>query len=183
LELENKELKMTRPSWDAFFIAQAKLIASMGTCARRQVGAVLVDKDNIQLSCGMNGVPPGFPHCNELPADRCAGADSPSGTNLDSCLATHAEINALLRCTDISKICTVYVTVSPCISCVKALLGTGATRIVFVDEYPHPESKQLWLKMMRVEKDISGSVVAYWNRTWEKYDPTVTDNPAIVAPV
>ena len=129
----------------------AQRCAMMGTCARRQVGCVLVDGKNLMLSTGFNGVPPKFPHCRGEEGLKCKGADSPSGTNLDGCIANHAEVNALIHCPDASRIVTVYTTSSPCVSCVKALLCTSAQRIVFLETYPHPEAKQLWTQRPQAE--------------------------------
>ena len=88
-----------RPDTDAYFIDMAKLAASRSTCIRRSVGCVLVNARNHVLATGYNGVPAGSTHCNEVSTIRgaltfghaCAGADADSGTNLDSCLAVHAE--------------------------------------------------------------------------------------------
>ncbi|HKJ87617.1 MAG TPA: hypothetical protein VKA48_03830 [Gammaproteobacteria bacterium] len=75
----------------------------------------------------------------------CRGAAAASGSGLDGCEAVHAEQNALLQCPDVQEIRTVYVTVSPCIHCVKMLLNTGATTVLFREPYPHDEtSRQLW---------------------------------------
>lgn len=129
---------------DQLGLALAATWALRGTCARRQVGCVLVDRDGYQLSSGYNGPASGQPHCVE---DPCAGAGLPSGTGLDACEAVHAEENALLRCADVRLIHTCYVTVSPCVSCVKKLLNTSCERIVFRDPYAHDEAaRRLWLR-------------------------------------
>ena len=139
-------------NWQQHFIKIAVDVASMGTCARRNVGCVLVDDRNFILSTGMNGVPPKWPHCKSFDSDPgfpCLGSNSPPGTDLDRCVAAHAEINALLHCADIRRIRTVYCTTSPCINCVKALLVTWAVDIVFLQEYPHPEARELWVRHSR----------------------------------
>lgn len=41
----------------------AEVTAKRATCARRQVGAVIVDSRGYILSTGYNGLPAGFPHC------------------------------------------------------------------------------------------------------------------------
>lgn len=135
-----------RPSWDEHYIGMAEQIAKMGTCARRQVGCVLVDARNRVVSTGFNGVPPGWPHCSTEVVSRCPGAEAKSGTRLDECNANHAEANALIYCPNPELIRTCYVTCSPCINCVKMLLVTGCSRIVFKEEYPQKESKELWTK-------------------------------------
>jgi dCMP deaminase len=136
----------------------------MGTCARRQVGCVLVDSSNFPLSDGFNGVPTKFPHCRENPGHECPGAGASSGKDLDSCYAVHAEINALIHCPDPSRVRTAYCTTSPCIQCIKALLCSGATRIVFIVEYPHYESRDLWVRYPG----------ANLPRTWEQIQPDGT---------
>lgn len=123
------------------------LAATRGTCPRRQVGCVLVDRNNRVLSIGYNGTPPGMPHCTDEP---CAGAECPSGEGLDKCEATHAEQSALIACRDIHSIHTAYVTTSPCIHCIKLLLQTACKRIVFNQDYPHADvSRKLWEKAGR----------------------------------
>lgn len=134
-----------RPSKDTYFLQMAKLVATQTTCARRAVGCVAVNARGHVMATGYNGVPSKFPHCNE--GHLCSGAGSPSGTNLDGCLAVHAEISMLAQCHDVWQIDTVYSTLSPCFSCVKALLSSGCRRIVFIEEYPHPESVKLWMEM------------------------------------
>lgn len=157
----------SRPSWNQHYIAMARDIAQMGTCHRRQVGCVLVDAHNVILATGFNGTPPEWPHCRypEIPTDVCPGAHLPSGTGLDTCMANHAEINALIKCGDVSRIRTVYTTTSPCISCVKAILCTGASRIVFSEEYPHQESKYLWLRHALIDRSIVSQPM-YTPRQW-----------------
>lgn len=130
-----------RPSIDATFLDIVKVLAKRSTCARRAVGALTVDFNHNVLSTGYNGVAKGMVHCT---SKKCPGADAPSGTKLDACLAIHAESNALLQCPDVMNIHTIYVTASPCINCTKLLLNTSCRRIVFLEKYPHGEAKDLW---------------------------------------
>jgi len=80
----------------------------------------------------------------------CAGAESASGTNLDGCQAIHAEQNALLQCKDMYNIHQCFTTVSPCITCTKLLLNTSCQEIIYLEEYPHSEAKELWESAGRV---------------------------------
>ncbi len=122
-----------RPSRDDYFLAMARLVATRGTCPRRQVGCVLVDSAGIVLATGYNGPPRGHPHCTDSP---CPGADQPTGTALDACEAIHAESGSMMFCADVSRIDTCYTTTEPCPSCAKMLLNTGCQRVVFSDPYP-----------------------------------------------
>jgi dCMP deaminase len=137
---------MTRPTLDEYFITIANATRLRSTCKRRQVGCILVNTHGHIIGTGYNGVPSGFPHCIDVP---CLGALSPSGTDLHLCEAIHAEINALIQCSDVQKIETIYCTTSPCRSCILALLNTSAKRIVFLEEYPHLDAKDKWLSAGR----------------------------------
>jgi len=132
---------MIRPDIDAYFMEMVQLVAKRATCVRRQVGCILVSNRGHILATGYNGVPSGFPHCLDKP---CKGATASSGKSLDDCLAIHAEQNALLQCSDVNLIKTAYVTTSPCITCTKLLMNTSCGRIVFLEEYPHSRSKEIW---------------------------------------
>lgn len=156
-----------RPSWDEYFLRVAKLVSEMGTCARRQVGCVLVDRRKNILCTGHNGPPPKWPLCRgtaDEGAVPCPGAVAASGTNLDLCYANHSEASALLRCPDTLLAHSCYVTVSPCINCVKLLLCTGVCRVIFLEEYPHPESRELWTRWPA----ICGQEGRLEARTWEQ---------------
>lgn len=141
-----------RPTKHQIYIQTAELIASRGTCARRQVGCVLVNKLGHVVATGYNGVPTGFDHCVNKP---CLGAGSSSGKDLDKCEAIHAEQNALLQCPDTQDIHIAYCTDSPCIHCVKLLLNTSCERIIYLRQYPHREAEELWKKSGRYWQDIA----------------------------
>lgn len=133
---------MSRPDKDVYFLRMARLVASRATCARRAVGCVLVDEHGHVLATGYNGVAAGQPHCTEFP---CSGADCAPGQGLELCEAIHAEQNALLQCADVQRIRTCYTTTAPCITCTKLLLNTPCERIAFIEEYPHPRARELWV--------------------------------------
>lgn len=134
-------MERSRLSKDEYFLAMASLVASRGTCRRRQVGCVLVDHRKHVLATGYNGVAAGVIHCLDVP---CKGADLPSGTGLDQCEAIHAEQNAILQCRDVSCIETAYITTSPCPTCTKLLMNTGCSRIIFIDAYTDQSPRSLW---------------------------------------
>jgi dCMP deaminase len=117
-------------------------IAERSTCVRRRVGCIVTDVYGRQLASSHNGVAMGQPHCTEHP---CLGATCKSGEGLDLCEAIHAEMNCLIFTPDVMKIHTLYSTTSPCINCVKVIMNTSCERIVFLEEYPHLQAKDLWL--------------------------------------
>lgn len=138
---------MPRVSADEYFLQGAEWVATRGTCTRRQVGCILVNRRGHIIATGYNGPASGAPHCIDA-GHACLGAKALSGTNLEQCEAIHAEQNALLQCKDVYDINTAYVTTSPCITCVKLLLATSCQRIVFRTAYAHDQqSRDLWHKL------------------------------------
>ena len=125
----------------------ALVIAKRSTCRRRQVGCVLVDKHFNIIGTGHNGNPRGQEHCIDVP---CPGVDMPSGTGLHLCKAVHAEINALMQCSDVERIHMAVCTTAPCSICLGALLNTGCQEILFIEEYPHDSSKRDWESSGRI---------------------------------
>lgn len=139
---------------DQIMLNIAYEISRLGTCKRRQVGAVAVDRYHRVLAIAHNGLPKDYPHCSD---NACGGAFYASGTNLEACEAIHAEANLLTFVADIMRIDTVYLTHSPCRTCIKSLANTSCQRLVFAAEYPHPEAQEYWLR-------IPG-------RSWELFSP------------
>lgn len=142
---------------DQLGLLLAQAWALRGTCARRKVGCVLFDAQGHELGSGYNGPASGEAHCTD---QACPGATLAPGTGLETCEAIHAEQNALLRCRDVTRIRVAYVTHSPCLHCVKLLMNTSCTRIVFATPYAHDAAaKALWER-----KPESGGV---GGRSWE----------------
>lgn len=116
---------MARPSIDDTMASIAYILSLRGTCAKKQVGCVLVDTYGNILSTGYNGQPRGEKHCT--PIDPCpAYLDG----NL-SCQAIHAEMNALIRVPNVEWIYAAYVTERPCDKCLMLLKNTSCRQVVF----------------------------------------------------
>jgi dCMP deaminase len=128
---------MTRPHLDEYFMDIAKVVARRSTCIRRQIGAVIVNPDNMIIATGYNGAPRGMKHCLDLGClrDKLSIA---SGTQQQICRAVHAEQNAIIQATGNGKDLrgsTMYCLVSPCVICAKLIINAGIKEIVFTDEY------------------------------------------------
>lgn len=152
---------MDRPDWDPWALGIAKAVAERGDCTRRQVGAVILDKDHGPVSFGYNGTYPGGPSClkgecprgqHHLAPERhdplglamcacghtwpCPDAVSPGlsyDTGPGKCEAVHAEMNALLQVSDRNRLVgsTMYITDAPCVGCLKHIKSTAIARIVW----------------------------------------------------
>jgi len=131
------EFKLNRPSWDDYFMGIAKVVASRSNCVKRKVAAIIV-KDKRIISTGYNGTPRGTKNCNEGGCPRC-NAFSESGKNLEDCLCSHGEENAIVQASyhGISiKDSVIYTTFSPCLMCTKMIINAGITEVVYNVDYP-----------------------------------------------
>jgi dCMP deaminase len=122
-----------RLSFDEIYMNLANDLAGRSHCIKAQVGAVIA-KDNRVVSLGYNGPPAGTHNCDEEWPDEGCPRDSKGSCSL----AIHAEQNAILYATknNVSlEGATVYVTLSPCISCARIILTSGIKRVVYRDSY------------------------------------------------
>lgn len=132
-----------RPDIDNYYIAMLPLVASRATCPRRQVAAILVDESGRLVSIGYNGVPSRMPHCIDTP---CAGARDASG-NLDRCIATHAEMNAIFQArASRRQPYTLYCSTEPCFDCAKLLITEGVKRVIAASAYTDQRGVNLLLQ-------------------------------------
>jgi dCMP deaminase len=133
-----------RPSWNAYFMDIANLVARRSTCLRRAVGAVIV-KDHRILTTGYNGAPAGIRHCAEAGCLREA-MNIKSGQRHELCRGIHAEQNAIIQaaCHGI-PICgaSLYCTNLPCAICTKMLINAGIAEIFYQEGYADQLSESL----------------------------------------
>ena len=137
MEKEKNNRKISRPSWDEYFLSIAKLVAERSTCLRRQVGAVIV-KDKRILTTGYNGAPSGLDHCDKTGCMR-EKLNIPSGQRHELCRALHAEMNAILQAAQYGISLgesIIYCTNQPCIICAKMIINAGIKRVVVLSSYP-----------------------------------------------
>lgn len=126
---------MQRPSFDEYFLGIAEAVSRRADCSRRQVGAVVVDKEHRIVSTGYNGSPPGGPSCLGGECPRATSNVDP-GSSYDTgpgmCVAVHAEMNALLYAgRDRTNGSTLYVTDAPCDGCRKPIEAAGIVKVVW----------------------------------------------------
>jgi len=117
-------LNKTRPPWDKIWMDFAHSIARRSYDPRSKVGAVVTTGDNTQvLAIGYNGNYAGGP--NEVESD------VPGNSGM-----LHAEINALLKMDFNNPKCKkLYVTMSPCKMCAKAMINAGIDEVIYDVEY------------------------------------------------
>jgi dCMP deaminase len=117
-----------RASWDEYFMAIAREVATRSTCDRKHVGAVIV-RDKLILATGYNGSVRGLGHCDD------------EGHLMEDghCVRTiHAEANAIVQAARNGvriDAADIYVTASPCFGCFKLIANCGLKRIVYGEFY------------------------------------------------
>ncbi len=123
-------------SWDEYFMGIAVLSAKRSKDPSTQVGACIVNKDKRIMSMGYNGMP----RCcsdDEFPWDR-------NENPLDSkyLYVCHAELNAILNCERGNvRDCICYTTLFPCNECAKAIIQSGISEVVYMeDKYAESDS-------------------------------------------
>lgn len=117
---------MSRPEWDKIWMDFAQGIAKRSCDSKYQVGAVIVSVENTQvLSIGYNG-------------DQKGGSNKRDSAETGQSGFIHAEINALIKM-DYNNPCKkkMYLTLSPCEVCAKAIVNAGIAEVIYAEFYQH----------------------------------------------
>ena len=116
--------KNLRPTWNSVWMTMAETIAQRSHHPTFKVGALIVTSDNTQvLSLGYNGNAAGMSNVPQSEAPGCSGL-------------LHAEINALLKLDyNNPKDKVMYLTLSPCEYCAKAIVNSGIKKVVYKKDY------------------------------------------------
>ncbi len=144
-----------RASWDEYFMAIGKQVATRATCDRKLVCAVIA-RDRMILATGYNGSVRGLPHCDDV------GHLMEDG----HCVRTiHAEVNALIQAARNGVALeggSIYVTASPCFNCFKLIANAGLKRIVFGEFYRDERifdlSRQLGIELQHLPEPEGGTL-------------------------
>lgn len=122
-----------KTSWDEYFMHLAEETSTRSKDQFTKVGCCIV-KDKRVLSLGYNGPPRNFPD-DTVPNGRDTNLPLREQKNSYMC---HAELNAILNylgnLSDL-KNSSVYVTVSPCHECAKAMAQIGVKSIIYKTRY------------------------------------------------
>ena len=113
-----------RPNWDEVWSSFAITISKRSIDPRFKVGAVIVTEDNTQvLSIGYNG-------------DQAGGSNEVESLEPGQSGCIHAEINALIKLDyNNPKKKKMYVTLSPCKMCAKAIINAGINEVIYLEKY------------------------------------------------
>tara|TARA_B100000282_G_C31685587_1_gene468851 strand:+ start:113 stop:526 length:414 start_codon:yes stop_codon:yes gene_type:complete len=126
---------MNRLSWDSIWMDFAHNIAKRSYDPQFQVGCCIVTEDNCQvLAIGYNGNHKGGPNKRE--------SEEPGHSGF-----IHAEINALIKLDyNNPKDKKMYLTLSPCRSCCKAIINGGIKKVYYRTPYRDLSGVELLLQ-------------------------------------
>lgn len=132
---------MNSTNWDHRFLDLAKLVASWSKDPSTQVGAVIVDNQNIIVSVGFNGFPKGIKD-----NDRLNHRDSKYQ------IIVHAENNALMFAKRPLDNCTIYTyPFMPCPRCAGMIIQSGIKRVV---SYKNTTDRMRWELDFSISREL-----------------------------
>ena len=119
-----RNVKNCRPSWDTVWLSVVNTIAKRSLDPTFKIAAIVVTNDNTQLlALGYNGDHSGGPNKRE--------SDAPGESGF-----LHAEVNALIKLDyNNPKKKIMYVSMSPCKMCAKAIINAGIAEVVYEEQY------------------------------------------------
>ena len=130
-------------SWDDYFMGLAHLSAMRSKDPSTQVGAAIVNPQHRVIGIGYNGFPFG---CDD---DVFPWAREGKSNDTKYPYVVHAELNAILNCSQSCRGCTLYVSLFPCNECAKAIIQSGIAKIVYEsDKYADTDNVIASKKML-----------------------------------
>ncbi|MBO5783429.1 MAG: dCMP deaminase family protein [Clostridia bacterium] len=131
-------------NWDEYFMGVALLAARRSKDPSTQVGACIVDQNNIILSTGYNGFPYG---CSD---DTFPWGRTGEINDTKYPYVVHAELNAILNAQGRSlRGARIYVALFPCNECAKAIIQSGIREVIYLsDKYATTDSTMASKRML-----------------------------------
>ena len=149
-------------SWDAYFMAIAKLSAFRSKDPKTQNGACIVDTKRKIIGIGYNGLPRGC-----IDDDPVYWMDTDDNDLLRSkhTYVVHAEKNAIYNCMahDMTG-ASMYITQFPCNTCAQAIIQVGIQTVIYVNMKNHAHHKQMNRAVEKMLSDACVEIRAYSNK-------------------
>lgn len=120
-----------RPTRSEWLLTVAQAVATRGSCALKQVGAVVTNPHGRIIATGYNGPPARSSHCSDQHPCRDDVLETHAPESYIKCMAVHAEVNALLTAGEQARGGILAVTVSPCRDCAKVIVNAGISAVYF----------------------------------------------------
>lgn len=111
--------------WHHRLLELANLVSTWSKDSSTQVGCVIADVDHRVLSLGYNGL------ARKVNDDPEAFPERHDREKAKYSYYIHAELNAIFNANAFLENSIFYVTLLPCLSCVSAIIQTGAAAVVY----------------------------------------------------
>ncbi len=136
-------------SWDQYFMGVAMLSEKRSKDPNTQVGACIVNQDKRIVGIGYNGFPQKL-NDDDFPWEKVGEFEDTKYPYV-----VHAEANAILNATQNLKGATIYVTLFPCHECVKLIIQSGITELVYASSKYNGTPSDIAAKRMLDKADIT----------------------------
>ncbi len=152
---------MKKPTWEEYFVNMLDSVGLRSGCDRGRC-ACIITYDNRIISTGYSAPPRGLPDCF-AEGHLLQQVDNGDGLKPSShCVRNvHAEQNAIIHAARFGislEGATLYVSMSPCSTCAKLIIGAGIKRVIAKKMYQKEEPVNL-LKTVGIEFDVINSEV------------------------
>ncbi|PID52387.1 MAG: cytidine deaminase [Candidatus Moraniibacteriota bacterium] len=130
--------------WDETFMLMSTLIAHRSKDPSTQVGACIVNENNVVVGLGYNGFPRGC-HDDEFPWCRDGKTEETKYAYV-----VHAEANAIMNASGSVEGCRLYVDLFPCNECAKVIIQSGICEVVYnSDKYADVDIFKVGRKLLK----------------------------------
>lgn len=150
-------------SWDECFMRIARVMAERSKDPHTQAGAIIVNRDNIVIGLGYNGLPRGLKN-EDFPWDR-----EGDFANVKYTYLSHAEENAIFNANSSAKGCKLYCTLFPCHDDTKSIIQNGIVEIIYESDQYHDDPS--WIASRKM-LDAAGVKYRLYKTNWtDKLSP------------
>lgn len=129
-----------------YYLDIAEVVATRGTCLRRNFGAIIVKNDQI-ISTGYVGAPRGRKNCSDLGYCTREKLGVPRGERYELCRSVHAEQNAIIHADRADMLDSTMFLVgreyvggeyvsgaNPCAMCKRMIINAGIKTVIIRDD-------------------------------------------------
>jgi len=162
--------KLSKPSWDEYFLHLTEAVGSRSSCDRGRTGCIIT-RDHRILSTGYSGAPKGLPHCDDVGHEmhKVTHAD---GTETEHCIrTTHAEQNAIAVAARFGISLdggTLYCHMTPCYTCAKMVINAGIKNVIVLKDYLAGKRSKEIFKDAKIQLTIKTKEMERYIGTGEK---------------
>lgn len=165
-------------TWDEYFHGIAEAVSKKSKDPKCQVGAIVVDQDNLVISTGFNGFPREIEDDTEVLNDPSEKLD----------WVVHAEHNAILNAARLGvrvAQSTLYVNKFPCFRCLQVIIQAGVGRVYTKDASywnNDPQDRQHEGKRYLIQQ-ASLKIDAPHHPSYRPKTPRLGDGPSVTKTV